>query len=136
MYYINGNHEKFDVPVYLKEYYDSLDMLSYGESSLLTREQCLDAICFLVGVDYHLEHSALYLDNENFKGIGFFGDTEVAFFGDKYGPTKSAITFDEFKKYNLSNDDISNITKDLIRFFQGSVRYREKKLKEVKDEIR
>lgn len=122
MYCVNGNYEEFDIPVYLKEYYDSLGMLS-NDKSLLTREQCLDTMAFLVSVDYNLSYSALLMDGEIFKGIGTFGDIKVAFFGRKYGPTKSAISFDAFKEFDLSNDDISNITKDLIKFFEDSVRY-------------
>ena len=125
MYCVNGDYEEFDIPVYLKEYYDSIDIdvLSSDDLSLLTKEQCLDTIAFLVSVDKHLSYTTIHMNGEFFKGIGLFGEIEVAFFGKKYGPTKFAITLDEFKEYDLSNDDIINITKDLVEFFQKSVRY-------------
>lgn len=119
MYYVNGNYEEFDIPTWLKENYDSLTT----EDSLLSREECLAVLGYLVGVDYTLSYSILYIDDEVFKGIGLFGDIKVAFFGSKYGSTKLAIPYDEYEESNLSDNDRTNITNDLKQFFQNSVRY-------------
>lgn len=118
MCYINSNYEQFSIPRKIKKYYTDLD----DEESLLTIEQCLDVLEYLVYVDY-MVYNPIYLENDIFKGIGFFGDIKVAFFGDKYGPTKVAIPYDEFKMFKLSENDISCITRDIKDFFRNSVRW-------------
>ena len=109
---------QYIIPKRLKDYYDK--GIKPTTDKQLTRLQYLDILEVLVNMNFLLGRK-IHLgvkDDQDFQGTGYFGNTKIAFFGKKYGSTKFAISYKEFRKLELDETDILTLNECIIELFE------------------
>ena len=115
------NFDRYIVPKKLKDYYGK--GIKPTTDMQLTRLQYLDILEVLVNMNFLLGRK-IYLavkDEQDFQGTGYLGKTKIAFFGKKYGSTKFAIPYKEFRKLNLDEIGILTLNECLIELFEKQI---------------
>ena len=114
--YIDGNRNRHIVPKRFHKFY------VYNENKEefeISDREYKDLLEFFIKVDTLI--SSIYLDEDYiFKGIGYYGKEKVAFFGERYGATKYAIKYRDFRKKQISSCEKQKIKREVEEFFRKS----------------
>jgi hypothetical protein len=115
--FIDGNCNKYNIPKKFHKFYDNKPIAN--DVFQLYHKEYLELLEFFTNANVPLSRS-FYLDSESndvFKGTGFINKMKVAFYGDKYGATKLAITYREFRKKKLGRVEILTLNEEINSFF-------------------
>ena len=113
--YTDGDYDEFIIPKKFHKFY--ADKPIPNDVSQLKKVEYLDLLEFFIKVNYALSRTFNLEMEEDFKGIGYFENTKVAFFGEKYGATKFAIRYREFRKMELGRVEILTLNEEINSFF-------------------
>ena len=135
MFYEDGDYNEYIIPKKIKKYYDK--GIEPTEEKQLSRLQYLDILEVLVGINFDIDKNINlgFKNNDyDFKGIGYFDKIKVAFFGEKYGPTKFAITYKEFRKLDIE-EGILNLNEYLIDLIENQLSEQKNLLDELNESL-
>jgi hypothetical protein len=115
--FIDGDYNEHNIPKKFHKFYDNKPIVN--DEAQLDNKEYLELLEFFTNANGYLSRS-FYLDSESndvFKGTGFINKMKVAFYGDKYGATKLAITYREFRKKKLGRVEILTLNEKINSFF-------------------